>query len=99
MIYFLLKILRIEQLYNKLSTTKLLKCIWAKVNVNSIVNTYNTKGWENSRNLRLIKPNTTLMVIYYINTGIKLSNQLSLNIKQIDNIGKFKLTIQNIWVT
>lgn len=60
-------------------------------------NTYNTRG-ENSGNLRLVKPNTSLMANYYINRGIKLFNHLPADIKQIYNINKFKLMIKNIYM-
>lgn len=58
-------------------------------------NTYNTRG-ESIGNLRLVKPNTTFMVNYYVSKGIKLFNQLPADIKQIFNINNFKLAIKNI---
>jgi hypothetical protein len=53
---------------------------------------------EDSGNLRLIKSNITLMANYYTNKIIKLFNQLPSDIKQVDNINKFKLKIKNIYM-
>jgi hypothetical protein len=48
----------------------------------------------NNGNLRLIKPNTSLIDNYYINKGIKLFNKLPANIKLIDNDIKFKIMVK-----
>jgi len=59
-------------------------------------NLYKTRGIRNG-NLELFKPNTSLMGNYYINRGIKLFNQLPLNIKLIDNDIKFKVIIKKLY--
>jgi len=60
-------------------------------------NMYKSRGMNND-NLRLIKPNTSLMSNYYINKGIKLFNQLSVNIKSINNDIKFKIMIKQLYI-
>lgn len=60
-------------------------------------NNYITRGINNG-NLRLIKPNTTLMANYYINRGIRLYNQLLADIKLIIYNIKFKITIEKLFI-
>jgi len=72
-----LKILTI----NKLSTIK----IHASKKDYEIFNVYN-KRYECNNNLKLLKCNTTLMKMFYINRGIELFNRLPNNIKTIKNI-------------
>jgi len=59
-----IKILTLEQLYDKLSTI-----------MNTKIHIIHEERIVS--NLRLVKPNTTLMVNYYINRGIQLFNHLS----------------------
>lgn len=79
------------QLYDKLPIIK----VFTNKTDYEYHNTYNTRG-ESSGNLRLVKPNTTLMTNYYISKGIKLFNQLPDDVKQISKIKYFKLAIKNI---
>jgi hypothetical protein len=71
----------------------MLETTYVKIHFNFVINTI---LGEERLNLRLIKPNTTLMMNYYINRGIQLFNQLPSGIKLIDNNNKFKLLIKNI---
>lgn len=73
-LFLMLKILIVEQLYNKLSIIKIY---------------LNKKEYE--------LQHTTLMGNYYVNSGIKLFNQLPSEIKLIGNKIKFILKIKNVY--
>ena len=88
-----LKILPINKLYNKLSTIK----IHASKKDYEIFNVYNTR-YECNNNLKLLKCNTTLMKMFYINRGIELFNRLPNNIKTINNNNLFKYKINKLYM-
>lgn len=51
-----------------------------------------------NRNLRLIKPNTTLSFNYCVYREIKLFNNLPYNIKTIQNKSRFKYEIKKMYI-
>jgi hypothetical protein len=89
-----LMILNIEQLYNKLSTSKIYmiknQLVPHNKNNNNTIVTWNM----NDGNFILFKPNTVMIKIFYIYMGIKLFNELPNNVKIINNNRKFKLEIK-----
>jgi hypothetical protein len=62
-----------------------------------ILNVYNTRN-ECNNNLKLLKCNTTLMKMFYVNRGIELFNRLPSNIKIINNNKLFKYKINKLYM-
>lgn len=87
-LFLSLKILTVEQLYNKLSIIK----IYLNIKEYELQKLHKTKGENGGNWFTFIKPNTTLIGNYYVNSGIQLFNQLPSEIKLIDNKIKFLLT-------
>ena len=88
-LFKILKVLTIEQLYDKLSITK----------IYMIKNQYKSQNKKITRNtdkgnLKLFKPNTNVIKLFYIYRGIKLFNDLPNNIKLINNKKQFKMEIK-----
>lgn len=90
-----------EQLYNKSAIIK----IHISKTVDKYDNNCITRGINNGNlytkkilDLKLIKPNTTLMDNYDKNKRIKLYNQLPADIKLIFNNTKFKTMLKQLFI-